>query len=172
MFTLDQVKYLLNLPKHICENNDIIEVKRFDPLPFNEKIYMLSKEDRDYLFFLDIFRSSKNQLKLNFHYQEKESAIGLLRIDFGSGHKNPETSSDNVPEILRPYTAQYIDEPHIHYYVEGYKNLAWALPLKDDKFPIKDYSKEQDFCDIILSVAKLINLKTELFLQEDLNYGD
>jgi len=60
----------------------------------------------------------------------------------------------------------------MHYYIENYKNLAWALPLTDDKFPIKEYSKEKDFCDITISIAKLINLKTELFLQEDLNYGD
>ncbi len=59
MFTLDQAEYLLKLPKYICENNDAIEIKRFDPLPFNEKIYMLSKEDRDYLFFLDIFEALK-----------------------------------------------------------------------------------------------------------------
>jgi len=172
MFTLDQVQYLLSLPKYIYENNDIVKMKRYDPLPFNERLFMLSEQDTDYLFFIDIFRSSKNMLKLSFHCQEKDAAIGLLRIDYGSSHKNPEICADSVPGFLKPYAAQYIDEPHIHYYVEKYKNLVWALPLKADKFPVKEYSKEKDFCDIILSVATIINLKTELFLQEALNYGD
>ena len=52
-------------------------------------------------------------------------------------------------------------EHHIHYYVEDYKPLAWAIPLADDEFPIKDITTTTDIFPVIQEFAVRINLKTK-----------
>jgi hypothetical protein len=97
------------------------------------------------------------------HFQEDEASIGLLRVDFNGRHRNPETITDKLPEVFKPYAGQWIEESHIHYFVEGYKPLAWALPLTaDETFAIKTFNDISTIGEVLNEFGRKINLKTEL----------
>jgi hypothetical protein len=170
MITTSQAQQLLGLPKYIVENDRCLNSKNYAPkVPIEDRIYMISNPPDEYNFLLDIWQSSKNHLKLTLHIQENDTEIGLLRIDFNSKHKNPEVINENVPELLKQYVGQWVDESHIHYYVEGYKPLAWAIPLKvDDSFPIKDFKNISHLGDVIQAFGKRINLLTKLIIQTNI----
>ncbi|MDR3367023.1 MAG: hypothetical protein LBO71_08685 [Prevotellaceae bacterium] len=70
-----------------------------------------------------------------------------------------------MPEHFRKYVGKEfsVKEHHIHYYVQGYKPLAWAIPLVDDDFAIKTIEAinfNQTFADIIKLFAKVVNIET------------
>ena len=73
------------------------------------------------------------------HHQDDETKMGLFRVDYNSGHNNPSELTDKVPQKFHPFVGKHfsINEHHVHYHVEGYKSLAWALPIAEDSFPAK-----------------------------------
>jgi hypothetical protein len=171
MITKQQADYLLDLPKHIVEKvskneTNLLDRKNYSPvLPINDRIYLASKVDDDFTFFLEIYQSSKMHLKITLHFQEEDASIGLLRIDFNGRHQNPENANENVPEIFKPYAGKWIEESHIHYFIEGYKPLNWAIPLTiDNSFPIKDFTDSSQIGSIIQAFGKKINLQTLLMI--------
>src|SRR5690349_19341236 len=151
MITAKQAQELLDLPKHIVENDKFLEKKSYVPsFPIDDRIYMASKADAEFTFFLDIWQSSKQQIKLTLHFQEADASIALLRVDFNGRHQNPEIANGNVPKIFHPYAGQMLTDSHIHYFVDGYKPLAWAIPLKvDTSFPVKDFLGTNQMGNII-----------------------
>ncbi|GHT48731.1 hypothetical protein AGMMS49982_00600 [Bacteroidia bacterium] len=58
------------------------------------------------------------------------------------------------------------NEHHIHYHIEGYKSLAWAIPLTDDEFEVKELNEGNDFNNSLANAvrlfAKTINIETEI----------
>ena len=95
----EQAEYLLKLPKKIVKNSQILEKLTISQkFPLNEKFELLSDKDDDFTFLFEISQSKKHSIRLNFHCQENESKIGLLRVDYNSGHKNPESISPFLPE--------------------------------------------------------------------------
>ncbi len=111
MITKQQVNYLPDLSKHIIEQDSFLEKKIYTPsLPIDDRIYMVSKSDDDFTFFLDIWQSSKNHLKITLHHQEEDASISLLRVDFNGIHRNPEIANDKVPEEFKQYAGQWVDE--------------------------------------------------------------
>ncbi|TAN43087.1 MAG: hypothetical protein EPN22_10995 [Nitrospirae bacterium] len=162
MITQQQADYLLSLPKHIIEGADVLERKLYKPtFPVDDRVFMISKDDDEFSFFMEITQSSKKHLKLTLHFQEEEASIGLLRVDFNGRHPNPEIANDKVPDIFRPFAGQWIEEGHIHYYVESYKPLAWAIPLKaDTSFSIKEFADISEFGNIVQAFGNKINLQT------------
>lgn len=172
MITQQQANDLLALPKHIVEGDAALERKRyFLSFPFNDRIYMVSKVDDEFSFFLEITQSSKKNLKLTLHFQEEDASIGLLRVDFNGRHKNPEIENVNVPDIFKPYAGQWLEENHIHYYVEGYKPLAWAIPLNvDNTFSVKEFTDTSELGNIFQVFGDKINLQTilEISIQRQL----
>ena len=166
MITKQQADYLLNLPKHIIEDDTVLERKVYTlNIPISDRIYLVSKEDDEFSFFWELYQSPKNQIKLALHHQEADASIGLLRVDYNGRHKNPEELADSVPEIFRPFVGQWINESHIHHFVEGYKDLAWAIPLSIDSFPVKEYSNPKGLSNALTAFANSINLQTELTFQ-------
>lgn len=102
---------------------------------------------------------------------DDETKIGLIRVDYSGQHKNPEIIKDNVPIMFHSYAGKYFNynEHHIHYYVEGYKtSLDWALPLKVDRFPIKEIKNNSDILNAFYNFNKLINLQTIFNINEKL----
>ena len=89
---------------------------------------------------------------------------GLLRVDYNGRHENPPGESADLPGRFVPYIGARFppDQPHIHYHVPGYKPLAWAVPLTDDKFPVKSVSDDAQIPSAIAAFGKFIALKTEL----------
>jgi len=167
--TNEQAEYLLKLPKKVIENETLMDVLIVtQEFPFNARFELISQKDAEFSFLLEIQQSKKNSIRVSFHHQENESKTGLLRVDYNSGHKNPEDISDHVPEKFHPFAGKYFtnDEHHIHYHVQGYKSLAWALPLIVDEFAIKELNTGSDFNstfeDVLKLFAKTVNIETEI----------
>jgi hypothetical protein len=181
MITKQQADYLIGLPKHVIEQvtrgeQTFLDQKRYTPsLPINDRIFMASKIDDEFTFFVDIFQSSKNQLRINLHLQEEDSNIGLLRVDFNGGHHNPAVANENIPDPFRQYADMWIEGSHIHYFFDGYKPLSWAIPIIIDKtFPIKEFTDTSQIGSVIHAFCNKINLATELTItfQKDIHELD
>ena len=131
---------------------------------------MFSNEDSECDFWMEITSNHKIILKTSIYLLESINFNGLLRIDFKGGHKNPEEIIPTVPEYLRSYMGLWIniDEPHLHVYVEGYRPLAWAIPLKYTNFQIKELNNITDLSDLITNFAKEINLSSRLNIQQSI----
>lgn len=167
--TNTQAEYLLNLPKRVVENGTLLDKLTINQkFPFNARFELISEKDDEFTFLWEIQQSKKNSIRVSFHYQENDSKTGLLRVDYNSGHKNPEVISEFLPEKFHPYAGKCFsnDEHHIHYHVQGYKSLSWAIPLTMDGFEIKKLRYGTDFnttfVDIIKLFAKTVNIETEI----------
>lgn len=163
----EQAEYMLKLPKKIVENDQLLDFLIIDQaFPFSKRFELVSEKDDEFTFLLEIQQSKKNSIRVSLHHQENDSKTGLLRVDFNSGHKNPETISELLPEKFHPYVGKDFSnhEHHIHFYVHGYKSLAWAIPLKEDEFEIKELNDGADFnntfAGIIKLFAKTVNIET------------
>lgn len=71
---------------------------------------------------------------------------------------------DTVPAKFRPFAGKWLDDyvGHIHYVVDGYKPLAWAIPLDMDDFPVKELNGREDYTNTLNAFFKKINLKTAI----------
>lgn len=161
MLTQEQIHYLVALPKEIEGNNSV-------NLGYNKiRINLFSPEDDEWKFIVEINRSKKSQLRISLHHQENNTKIGLLRIDYSSGHTNPEIANDFVPDFLKPYANEQIDMPHIHFQVDSYKDLAWAIPLTDYKeFDVLEIITSEDYSNAIIAFANKVNIITKFTIQQ------
>ncbi len=160
---------LLMIPKYVISNNNREKSLNINaPSLWQLKIFLEGIYNGDsYLFLWNIYQSAKIRIMMNLHVQEDDSKIGIIRIDYNKGHKNPEVLKPSVPAIFHPYVGQKIDTHHVHYHVEGYETLAWALPIDDDEFPHKNVSNDL-IPDIIVSFAQTINVRTPLFIHKSI----
>lgn len=163
MLTNEEAEYLLGLDKSLSDPNQVVDlgIKK-------NRLELLSHEDTEHQFWVEITSNQKIILKTSIHHLESNSFIGLLRIDFKGGHHNPPTIKNTLPEYLHPYADKWFEptEAHMHVFVEGYKPLAWAIPLAVTDFPIKDISNTSDLNDLIVNFAKKINLTSKINLQQ------
>ena len=160
--TKEQVDYLLALPKRVEKNGVLEETITFDQqIPFQQRYKLKSPIDDSYTFLYNIDQSAKNYLKLTLHFMDNETKIGLLRIDFNGQHQNPEEIVAELPEDLNPYAGKLFtySEPHIHFYVEGYKPMVWAKPLEND-FPVQKIISPADVVSAFFAFNKMIQLET------------
>ena len=133
------------------------------------RIYLINRDEPEYKFLLEISSNKKITFKISLHHQEDNTKEGLIRIDYKGGHKNPETADNSVPEYVKKYAGYWFqNEPHVHVYVEGYKNLAWAIPLVDYNFPVLSIDSNQEYCDAINAFAREINIQTPFNIQNSL----
>lgn len=165
MMTVTAANYLLALDKFIeideqQVNNLDIELGNTVRLRWK----LISPADTDQVFLVDIKESEKKQLAISLHHQDDDSKGGLLRIDYHSRHRNPENVLSGVPANFAQYAGQYLDNysGHIHYVIDGYAPLAWAIPLDDDPFPFKDVQNLGDVASVIRAFCQKINLRTTL----------
>jgi hypothetical protein len=164
--TNEQASYLLSLPKKIFKGDELLsKITINQKFPFIERFELLSEENNEFSFLWEIKQSAKNTLKISLHVQENDSKIGLMRIDYNGAHTNPEIINDFVPEKFHQYAGKEFtnSEHHVHYHVQGYKTLAWAIPLIDDDFEIKTIENEDfnnSLANIVVLFAKTINIET------------
>lgn len=145
MITNEEAKSLLEMEKHL-ENKK----QYFDSAKEKVRFDLVSK-DREYKFLLQIQKSRKIDFKATFHHQEKEMNLGLIRVDFKGAHTNP--------DVAEKYAGEFFNNiPHIHFYIEGYKPLSWAIPLVESDFPVKEISSEEDFYKAVDSFGDYIKL--------------
>ena len=162
---VELANYLLGLEKHIIENDTYINDKQIQiESPVKLRFFLGSKDDPDQSFLVDIKESDKKALKIAFHHQDDTTQYGLLRVDYHSRHKNPAEILDTVPEYFKPFAGIFLDDyaGHIHYIVDGYSPLAWAIPLEIDDFPVKDITNVGDIVLVLTAFFERINLKTEI----------
>jgi hypothetical protein len=165
MFTNEEALYLIELPKKILHNESLLDdIKITQKFPFNAKYLLGSETDKEFIFLMDVKQSAKFSLKFDLHHPEDQTNIGLLRVDYFGKHKNPEVMNEKVPLVFHNYVGKWFEysEHHIHFYVEGYRELDWALPLIDDPFPIKNIENNTDISDAFLHFCKRINLVTKI----------
>ncbi|MCR5862180.1 hypothetical protein LRS05_08500 [Flavobacterium sp. J372] len=162
MLTNEEVSYLLSLNKVLKDPEFIIDLGQK-----KNKVELISHEDTEVEFLIEITSNKKIILKTSLHHHETNNHIGLIRIDFKGSHKNPEEIKPSVPEFLRNYVGQWInfDQPHMHIFVEDYRPLAWAIPLEETTFPIKDIKDVGDLFTLIDTFAKHINVTSKLNIQ-------
>lgn len=171
MIAEHHARYLIDLPKKIAENEELLDYKLVTlEGPFVARIPLLCEKEEEFSFFIDIWQSAKSQIRFSLHLQEDSVNQGLLRVDFNGRHKNPETANANVPENFRPYTGLWLDEypGHIHYIVDGYAPLIWAIPLEIDSFPIKRVDKTEDTIAAFQAFCKTIKVQTEITVSNQL----
>jgi Family of unknown function (DUF6978) len=161
MFTNAEYHEIMSLKKIISEKNFQLDLR-------NEKnrIKLLSEQGTEYEFLLDITSNQKITFKISLHHQEDISKIGLLRVDYKGRHKNPMELNEFVPEKFHPYLGLWIDEPHIHFYVDQYPPLVWAIPLSDYSFPVKNISNGREFGNAVRAMSKEINLVSKFTILE------
>jgi hypothetical protein len=161
--TVELAEYLIGLDKYIVQNGEIAKTFSIEILyPMSFRLTLSAPDDLDQNLLLDIKESEKKTLKISLHHQDNSTQNGLLRIDFNGRHLNPVDITPTVPEIFRPFAGQWLDEyeGHIHYVVEGYKPLAWAIPLELDDFPVKKLNGREDYIRTLNAFFQKINVKT------------
>ena len=164
MFSNELAKKLINLPKKIRGESVTIDL-------LNEKTrFILTSDDEpEYNFLFEITSHKKISFKINLHNQENNTKEGLIRIDYKGGHQNPEIVNAFVPEIVKPYVGYFFqNESHIHIYVDGFKDLAWAVPLSVYDFPVLDINNTDDFIKAINAFSKELNIVTPFVIQNAL----
>jgi hypothetical protein len=155
--TLSEVQALINTSK-VLEKEEY----KFQLNKPKQRIKLTAALNEEMKFLLQITRSQKKSFKVTLFHQDSNTHTALLRIDYNGRHPNPEEIIPSLPEEFHPYAGKMLDESHIHLFVEGYKPLTWALPLKEHEFPVKEIKNEDDLADAIRSFCKEINLISEI----------
>ena len=161
MFSNELATKILKLPKYIEGGINTIDISA------EKSRFTLSNSDEPhYEFLLEITSNRKITFKVSFHNQENNTKEGLIRIDYKGGHKNPETVTEFVPKNVKPFVGYFfLNEPHIHIYVEGFRDLAWAIPLSEYNFPVLEINNADDYSKAIIAFAKEINIVSKFHIQ-------
>lgn len=163
--TVELAEYLIGLDKYIVQNGEIVRKFSMEiQYPMSFRLTLSAPDDLDQNFLLDIKESERKALKISLHHQDNSTQNGLLRVDFNSRHFNPVDIAPTVPEIFKPFAGQWLDAyaGHIHYIVDGYKPLAWAIPLEFDDFPIKELKGREDYIGMLDAFFQKINVRTDI----------
>ena len=170
MITREEVLELIETPKIPEKGSELIFHQNVV-----ENIYTLkAANDESLKFKVDLTQHKQIALKLSCHHREG-SNIGLIRVDYnGPKHRNPETITTDVPQILHKYAGFESPprESHVHIYVEGLQ-LDWAMPLKefskltkDERDGISitqiDITSHNEKVNAVRSFAKAINVQTPI----------
>ena len=166
----EQAVALLQLKKKIILNDEVKDrISIQQTCPMNLRYDLVSDDDDEFSFLWEISQSSKNNLRISLHFQEDESKIGLLRVDYNSGHHNPEVARDDLPELFKPYIGKWFsnEESHVHYHVDGYKSLAWAVPIEVTNVQTKEIEDGEmltNFVNAIMEFAQMVNIETVIMI--------
>lgn len=154
----------MGLPKVFQKKTETIDIS-----PNTNRFMLVSPEDKTCEFLLQYFKSTKADYKITLHHQENSQICLLVRVDYNSGHRNPDIINENVPDYMKAYCGVQLNESHVHINVEGYRDLAWAVPLNTyDKMSIKQIVSPDQFGLAIIEFAKLINISSKFTTQTSL----
>lgn len=163
--TEELAEYLIGLEKHILEDNQLLDKYNLKiDYPMDIRLTLSTKDDLDQILLINIKESEKKTLKISMHHQDHNTQKALLRIDYNGRHLNPVEITPTLPKIFRPFAGKWLDDypSHIHYVVNGYKPLAWAIPLEYDEFPIQDIKSREEYSQALSAFFKKINLQTNI----------
>lgn len=156
--------YLLSLPKNIV-GNSCIDIQKNKIV-----LKLISPEDNNWEFSVDIINNRKKSFKITLHHRENKNNYGLTRVDFNGGHTNPVDIIDSLPLFFHRYAGyEFVNESHIHIFVDGYRDLAWAIPLQNHtEFMQKEIIDTDSHLDAIKEFAKHINIIGTFTFQDSL----
>lgn len=163
--TVELAQYLIDLDKYILKDGEKVDSFTIDiHYPVNLRLTLTAPDDLDQSLLIDIKESEKKSLKLTLHHQDNSTQNGLLRIDYNGRHRNPFEITDSVPERFKPFAGLWLDDfqGHIHYVVDGFKPLSWAIPLEVDDYPINELNGREGYGDAFNAFFKKINLRTKI----------
>ncbi len=158
---------LVKLPKWVVdEEGDIVEEYTMDQeFPMRKRLNLVNKDGMKREFVLDVKQSEKYGIRLNFQVMD-DMNWGLARLDYNSNHKNPDILMGDVPEMFHAHVAElFVNKAHLHYHVDGYPQLAWALPLDETEIATKDVTDDDmthGFVDAFYSFVNYLNVKTRI----------
>lgn len=171
MLTQDDAERLLSIPKVIVDKGSALSSYVLDFSKSRDFRLFLSPSDsinKDAEFLLRIRVSEKMRVKASLHTQENETNMCIFRLDFnGAPHTNPAVVNEYVPDKFAPFAGKVLMGNHVHYYVQGYKTAAWALPIEEDTFPVKRLTEDgfsKELKDILDALADIIHLESKIIL--------
>jgi hypothetical protein len=162
---------LVKLPKWVVnEYGDIVdEMIMEQEFPMRKRLLLTNTEGVKHEFVLDVKQSEKFGIRLNFQMMD-DMNWGLARLDYNGNHKNPDKLSEDVPEIFHSHVAElFVGKAHLHYHVDGYPQLAWALPLNETDIATKDVTEDymiQGFVDAFEGFVSYINVQTRIVINK------
>lgn len=171
MMTEELADYLIGLDKYIVENGETVNNYLLNiQFPMSLRLTLSAPDDLDQNLLINIIESEKKALKISLHHQDNSTQNGILRIDFNGRHLNPVEIIPTLPDIFRPFAGQWLDDysSHLHYVVNGYKPLAWAIPLEFDEFPVKELNAREDYSRTLSAFFQRINLKTTIIFNHQM----
>lgn len=163
--TVELAEYLMRLDKYVVQDGAVADTFLIDiQYPMSFRLILSAPDDLDQNLLIDIKESEKKSLKISLHHQDNSTQNGLLRVDFNSRHMNPVGITPTLPEVFKPFAGKWLDgyAGHIHYVVDGYKPLAWAIPLELDDFPVKELNGREDYTRTLNAFFQKICLKTAI----------
>ena len=158
---------LIELPKWVeDENGEIVKTMTIEQqFPMRFRLHLVSAFDQNKEFLLDVKQSEKFGIRLNFQMMD-DANWGLARLDYNSNHKNPDVLTDDVPDKFLSHVGElFVMKAHLHYHVDGYPQLAWALPLEETEIltkDVKDSDLPQGFVDAFDSFSTYLHLQTHI----------
>jgi hypothetical protein len=166
--TAEYAEHILGLEKFITQDGGIVRTLRLSlDTPLNIRWKLKAPAEMELDLRVEIQESPKKALKIGFHHQDDTSQHGLLRVDYHSRHRNPVELTDAVPHKFHPYAGMYLDQwpGHVHYVVDGYPMLAWAIPLEADSFPVKDIQGVEHVHHAVMAFCKRLNIATQVIIE-------
>lgn len=173
MLTTEQAIEFIASPKKIIVDGNLQDLYILNHrFPVDLRFDLCSIDDENLTFMWNIKQSKKMSIRMSLHCQQDDSKIGLIRVDYNSGHKNPEEAAEDLPSIFKPYIGKIfsMNESHVHFHVTGEtQQMLWAIPIEDSEMPIKEFNASAtDIENVILEFAKLINIVTEIKINREL----
>ena len=173
VITMDfkEAQELVKLPKWVVdEDGEIVEELTIDQeFPMRRRLNLANRDGVKREFVLDVKQSEKFGIRLNFQMMD-DMNWGLARLDYNSNHKNPDTLTEDVPEMFHSHVAElFVGKAHLHYHVDGYPQLAWALPLDETEIATKDVTEDdmtQGFVDAFNSFVSYLNVQTRITINK------
>ncbi len=162
-----EAQELVKLPKWVVdEDGEIVKDLTLEQVfPMRERLNLINLDSIKRDFILDVKQSEKYGIRLNFQMMD-DMNWGLARLDYNSNHKNPDTITEDVPEIFHSHVAElFVGKSHLHYHVKGYPQLAWALPLEETEIITKEVTGDnmmQGFVDAFNSFIDYLNIQTKI----------
>ena len=171
MLTTEQAIDFIKLPKKIFVDGKLRDTIFLEQtFPMDVRLEICAIEDSNLTFLWSIKQSSKMSIRISLHCQQDDSHIGILRVDYNSGHKNPEEAPKDLPKILKPYIGKEftINESHVHFHITGEtQQMLWAIPIEVSDMPVKTFdATAEDIENVIIEFAKLINIQTNIRLNK------
>lgn len=174
MITTQQAIEFIHTPKAIIVNGEPVDVFPIvQKFPMSAQIDLAVKDKGDeWLFTWQIDQGEKDSLRMSLHCQQYESNIGIIRVDYNRGHRNPAVAPADLPEFFIPYVGKYFGarESHVHIHVSSdARQMEWAMPIEASDIETKSFdASSKSIEEAIQAFAKAIHITTKIKIERSI----